>query len=94
MDIKVHVLTRCETCDGEAYLPAGEAVSHTGESYRRYEPCTACQGSGRQTRWISLEELAELLERATTGMPEPDWLELAHHQPVSQYADSREAAGI
>ena len=90
--IKVQILTKCKHCDGEAYLPVGESESYTGETYMRYEPCPQCQGSGKQTQWISLKEFADLLERAVSF--EPDYLELASHKPISQYADSCDAAGI
>ena len=90
--IKVQILTRCEHCEGKAYLPAGEAESYTGKTYMRYEPCPQCQGSGKQTQWVSLREFANLLERAVSF--EQDYLELASHKPVCQNADSCEAAGI
>ena len=90
--IKVNILDKCEFCDGEAYLPIGEAESHTGEKYIRYEPCSQCQGSGKQTKWISLRDFADLMERAISF--EPDYQELASHKPVCQYQDSRECAGI
>ena len=90
--IKVHILTTCEHCAGEAYLPVGEAETYTGEKYTRYWPCTQCQGSGRQSKWISLRAFADLLEKATAM--EPEYQELALHNPVSQYQDSRDAAGI
>ena len=90
--IKVNILTRCEHCDGDCYLPVGEAESYTGERYMRYEPCEACNGVGRQARWVSLREFADLLERAVTF--EPDYLALAQQKPVGQYQDSRDAAGI
>lgn len=51
-----------------------------------------CQGSGVQTRWISLGEFVDLLDHATVMAP--DYAELARQQPVSQYQDSRDAAGI
>ena len=69
MDIKVQILTSCMTCNGTAYLPAGEATSYSGERYLRYEPCAACQGSGRQTRWISLEELSLMLAEVINTEP-------------------------
>ena len=31
--IKVNILDKCEFCDGEAYVPIGEAVSADGERY-------------------------------------------------------------
>ena len=93
--IKVQILTRCTYCDGEAYLPQGEAISYTGESYQRYAPCPRCQGTGNITRWISLQEFADLLEKADLlGSFLPDYDELSHKQPTSQFQDSRESAGI
>lgn len=92
MNTKVRILIRCEACFGEAYMPAGEDVSHTGEQYTRYEPCTTCQGSGMQEKWVTLHEFANMLDRAVSM--EPDYQELAHRVPVTQYQDSREAAGI
>ena len=92
MIVKIQILTQCEDCEGEAYLPAGEADSNTGETYMRYEPCSKCQGSARQTKWVSLREFADLLERANSF--EPDYAALAQEQPTSQYQDSRDAAGI
>ncbi len=35
--VKVQILDRFEHCEGEAYLPVGEAKSYTGERYTRYE---------------------------------------------------------
>lgn len=90
--IEVHILITCEHCGGEAYLPIGEAESHTGEQCTRCQPCPQCQGSGRQSRWIGLRAFADLLEKATAM--EPDYQALALHNPASHYRDSREAAGI
>jgi len=39
-----------------------------------------------------LREFADLLDCATAL--KPDWAELAKEKPVSQYQDSRDAAGI
>ena len=89
---KVNILTRCEHCEGDCYLPAGETESNTGERYMRYEPCPKCNGVGRQTSWIGLREFADLLERAVAF--EPDYQELAQQQPISEYQDSRDAAGV
>ena len=90
--IKVLILTTCEHCGGEAYLPFGEAESYTGEKYTKYRPCPQCQGSGRQSKWIDLRAFADLLERGAAM--EPDYQELALRNPVSQYQDSRDATGI
>lgn len=90
--VKVQILDRCEHCEGEAYLPVGEAKSYTGERYTRYEPCIQCQGSGKQARWVSLPEFADLMDRAIAF--EPDYKELAKQKPATQYGDSCQAAGI
>jgi hypothetical protein len=54
--IKVQILIPCEHCQGDAYMPVGEAISSTGEPYIRYLPCPACQGSGMQPKWVPLSE--------------------------------------
>lgn len=89
---KVHVLKTCEHCDGEAYLFDRVDVDATGKPYDRYKPCQECQGAGKTTAWVSLSELAELMERATAL--EPDWKMLGSSKPSSQYQDSRDAAGF
>jgi hypothetical protein len=94
MDIKIHILDTCSTCQGQAYVPDGEEVSNTGERYLRHEPCQTCEGSGNQTRWISLDQLVDLIAKLDTDPMEPDYLELARAEPTSQYVDSRDAAGI
>jgi len=58
---KIQILTTCQACSGQAYVPVGEEVSHTGAKYIRHRPCFACQGSGKQTRWIDVQEFAMLL---------------------------------
>jgi RecJ-like exonuclease len=90
--IKVHVLDRCEFCEGEAYIYDCKDVDTQGEAYDRYRPCEMCNDSGNQAKWVSLREFADLLERATSF--EPDYAALAQEQPTSQYQDSRDAAGI
>ena len=79
--IKVKILSTCEFCDGDAYLPIGEAESNLDEKYLQYEPCSQCQGSSKQDKWISLIEFADLVERATSL--EPDYEELANHEPAA-----------
>jgi len=58
---KIQILTTCQACSGRAYVPVGEEVSPTGTMYIRHRPCFACQGSGKQTRWIDVQEFANLL---------------------------------
>jgi hypothetical protein len=60
--MKVHIRIPCWFCKGQAYLPAGEAESYTGERYIRYRKCAYCLGSGDQDKWVSLAEFIALLE--------------------------------
>lgn len=89
---KVQVLATCEHCDGEAYVFERADVDIAGRPYDRYKPCAGCNGTGKASQWISLSELADLMERATSM--EPDWQMLARQKPTSQYQGSRDAAGI
>ena len=90
--MKVRILDRCELCDGEAYVFDCEDIDSHGETYDSYRPCEVCHGSGNQAKWVSLRELADLLERVISF--EPDYAALAQEQPTSQYQDSRDSAGI
>jgi hypothetical protein len=89
--IKVHILDRCEFCNGEAYIFDYQDVDTQGETYDRYRPCEMCHGSGHQAKWIGHRELSNLRERAISM--EPDYLELAREKPVSHFHDSCDAAG-
>jgi hypothetical protein len=93
--IKVHILTICDHCGGEAYIPVGEVETYKGEKYARYVACPLCQGSGNQAKRISPIDLIDLLNEAANKDPlEPDYQELAQEQPISQNQDSRDTAGI
>ena len=58
---KVPILTTCQACSGQAYVPVGEDTSPTGVKYIRHRPCFACKGTGKQTHWIEVQEFAMLL---------------------------------
>jgi len=73
--LKVLVIDRCEYCDGEAYLYAGEYKD--GDVERPvYQACPACKGAGEREKAISLREFANLLDRAISM--EPDKFRLFH----------------
>jgi hypothetical protein len=63
---KVHILTRCDFFDGEAYFPVGEAESSTGKRYTRHVPCRDCQGSSLLEKWVSLKVFADMLDKAVS----------------------------
>ena len=55
--LKVLIIDRCEYCDGEAYLYAGEYKD--GDVERPvYQACQACKGAGERKNAIPLKELA------------------------------------
>jgi DnaJ-class molecular chaperone len=58
---KIQILITCQSCNGHAYVPVGEEISTTGVKYIRHRPCFACQGSGKQIRWIEVQEFEMLL---------------------------------
>ena len=60
---EIDIRIACTNCRGEAYIRIGEAESYSGEKYPRYQPCPVCQGSGLQSKHISLEEFAILLRQ-------------------------------
>ena len=90
--IKIHIKTVCKYCDGKAYFPVGPATSYNGEIYTMYKPCGYCDGTGLMEKWISLSELVELIEKADPL--EVNYQSLAETEPVSQYQDNRDSAGI
>ena len=90
--IKVKIQTDCEFCDGKAYIPAGETKDSKGEFYTRYTPCSYCEGSGLREKYINIIDFIRLME--TIDICEPDYKALAEVEPVSQYVDSMESAGL
>ena len=79
---KVQVLTTCHVCHGASYLPTNEVLSTVdGRTYVRHVPCTACAGSGRETRWIDIRDFADLLF-------EQRELEQVESRPIHQRVNS------
>jgi hypothetical protein len=93
--IKVRILKDCEQCKGEAYFPVGQQQSYSGEFFTLYKPCKWCGGSGHQAAWIYLDEFLDIVDRANMHRSmELNYQGQADDEPISQYMDSREAAGI
>jgi len=55
--LQIHILDRCEFCDGQAYVYVCEFTDENGESYPRYIPCAYCKGSGELDKWVTLDLL-------------------------------------
>ena len=60
--LQVHILDRCEFCDGQAYFYACEFTDENGESYPHYMPYAYCKGSGELDKWLNLDEFKMLLQ--------------------------------
>lgn len=60
---KFRILSKCEYCQGKAYLPEGEAADYMGRKYIRYNPCPRCKGTGMAAKWVALAEFRQLLEQ-------------------------------
>ena len=58
---KIQIQARCSHCMGKAYVDPYEAVDESGESYTRYRQCVYCQGSGDQTRWVTVSEFLDMV---------------------------------
>jgi hypothetical protein len=58
---KIQILTTCRACSGRASLLSLEAYDPREGIHIRQTPCAACDGTGRELRWIDLRELIDLL---------------------------------
>ena len=67
----VRVLTRitCPTCKGKAYLPTEDDTIIGGWKYKRHIPCPTCKGRGEQVKWLTLSDLAHLLDEINDDKP-------------------------
>jgi hypothetical protein len=45
--INVKILSKCQDCEAQAFLPSGMGVDYYGEEYQRYTYCLTCYSSGR-----------------------------------------------
>jgi DnaJ-class molecular chaperone len=69
----VKVLTRitCHTCNGIAFLPTEEEVFIVGWKYTHHITCPTCKGRGELVKWLTLSEIAQLLEEAARDNKRP-----------------------
>lgn len=88
--IKVQILIQCRHCQGEAYLPIGEAEDYQGQKYVRHVPCPACEGSGNQSYWINLKDFARLLLQAQCPHKHTSYLGNMHFTAGDVWDDIRE----
>jgi hypothetical protein len=80
--VKVKILSKCQDCDGQAYLPSGMGIDSRGVEYQRYLPCPTCHGSGKTDKWITLHEIQKLLKETE-----------CQHEHVSQTGGFHFSAG-
>jgi len=63
-EVKVRILSTCQDCDGQAYLPSSIGVDSRGVEYQRFLPCPTCNGCGQTGKWVTLPEFQKLLKEA------------------------------
>jgi len=65
MEIKIHISDTCQCCGGKCRVPVGPDIDANGHPYIRHTDCPVCKGGGRNGRWITIEEFAQLLVAVT-----------------------------
>jgi hypothetical protein len=69
--LKIHILTTCSQCNGEAYQPIGEAEDCQGNKYIRHIPCPTCEGSGNEPKWVDIQYFTKLMHQAACPHQQP-----------------------
>jgi len=57
----IPIKTTCQACQAKAYLPTGETFVLAGRTHNRLGPCTSYEGSGKEIRWVDLQDFANML---------------------------------
>lgn len=60
--LKILAQVPCSSCNGKAYIATREKTFITIFKYVRRSPCPQCNGSGKQIRWIDLNEFLQKLD--------------------------------
>lgn len=60
--VKVLAIVTCSACNGRAFLPTDQVIFIGGWKYFRHIACSSCKGVGRQYQWLSLSDLAQMLD--------------------------------
>ena len=63
--IKVHILSTCTHCNGDAYMPVAKAEDSNGHKYTRYIPARCAKEVAIEPNWVSMQDFAILLQQAT-----------------------------
>ena len=61
----IPIKTTCQACQGERYLPTGETFVLAGRRHNRLAKCQACEGTGKEIRWVDLQDFANMLVAIT-----------------------------
>ena len=61
----IPIRTTCQACQGEKYLPTGETFVLAGRTHHRVAPCVACDGTGKQVKWVDLQDFVNMLTAIT-----------------------------
>ena len=58
---EIPVKTVCRSCQGGAYVPSEETFVLAGRIHHRFVRCASCEGTGKELRWVELEELVMMV---------------------------------
>lgn len=59
MNNKVKVSSKCQVCNGKGIVPSDETITIGGQTRIFHITCDACNGRGKETRWIKESEAAQ-----------------------------------
>ena len=67
----VPIKTVCSACQGREYLPTGETYILAGRTHERTTKCEACDGTGKEVRWIDLKDFSQRMLQAILDDQQP-----------------------
>lgn len=58
---KIKICTKCQVCNGKSLVPTDETFIIGGQTRVCHIACDACNGRGKETRWIDEREATRVL---------------------------------
>jgi DnaJ-class molecular chaperone len=58
---KKKISTKCQVCRGKGVVPTDETFVMGGKTRVYHIPCDACNGRGKETRWVDEQDAARVL---------------------------------
>ena len=58
---KTKIRTKCQICNGKGLVPTDETFAIAGTTRVCHITCDACNGRGRETRWVDDRDVTRVL---------------------------------